>query len=300
MKQYVKHTLYAIIAALLLSGCARQSAPVDIAVNARSAVIMDARDGDILFKKNPDGRFPPASTAKVMTAIVAVEHLLLFEEVIPREGAVKVEPTVAGLRGGVAYKLEDLMEALLIKSANDAAVVIAEAVAGDEKKFAGLMNAKAAELGMKDTYFAKASGLPAGKKDSQYTTSDDLAKMMQYAMRYRFLLEMMSKKETTIRGSDGRAIRLKTHNKSLYSEPEALWGKTGYTREARRTFVGVDPSARPRIIVSLLRSDALWDDIATLRKEGLALYDEKYGNLFRRIFRWITGRKRAAREAVAY
>jgi D-alanyl-D-alanine carboxypeptidase len=124
--------------------------------------------------------------------------------------------------------------------------------------------------------------------------------MMHYAVRYRFLLTMMSKKETTIRGSDGRDIRLKTHNKSLYSAPEALWGKTGYTQEARRTFVGVDPSTRPRIIVSLLKSDALWDDIATLKKEGLALYNEKHGNVFSRALRWITGHWRVEREAAAY
>ena len=266
-------------------------------MGAKSAVVMDARDGEMLFEKNPDKRYPPASTAKVMTAIVAIEHMPLSKEIVAGKKELHVEPTIAGLKPGIGYSLEDLLKAILIKSANDAAVVIAKAVAGSEKRFASLMNAKAKELGMENTYFANASGLPAGKKDLQYTSSDDLAKMMRYALRYRIIPEFMSMKKTTIYGSDGKGIDLKTHNKSLFSRAGASWGKTGYTNEARRTFVGVDHSSHPRVIIAFLKSNTIWSDIATLKKKGLVLYSLKHGNIFSGILRWLVEQRQKGREA---
>jgi D-alanyl-D-alanine carboxypeptidase len=294
----LRYAAYVAVLALLFTGCSRKEEDIDISVNARSAVIMEIKDGDILYQKNPEKRYPPASTAKVMTAIVAIENLPLSEEIVPGKKAVNVEPTVAGLKPGVRYRLKDLIKAILIKSANDAAVVIAEAVAGSEKKFAALMNSKAKEIGMDNTYFATASGLPTGKKDSQYTTSIDLAKMMRYALSYPIIPEYMAQKDTTIYGSDKKRIYLKTHNKSLYSRNGASWGKTGYTREARRTFVGIDPSRRPRIIIALLKSNALWNDIAALKNGGLEMYELRHRHVFSEILRWISNQRERGRAAL--
>lgn len=293
-----RYAAYAAVFTLLFAGCSPKEGDIDISVNARSAVVMEIKDGDILYQKNPEKRYPPASTAKVMTAIVAIENLPLSEEITPGKKAVNVEPTVAGLKPGVKYRLADLIKAILIKSANDAAVVIAEAVAGSEKKFAALMNAKAKEIGMENTYFATASGLPTGKKDSQYTTSIDLAKMMRYALRYPVIPEYMAQKDTTIYGSDEKRIYLKTHNKSLFSKNSASWGKTGYTREARRTFVGIDPSRRPRIIIALLKSNALWNDIAALKNRGLEIYELRHRHVFSEILRWISNQRERGRAAL--
>ena len=114
---------------------------------------------------------------------------------------------------------------------------------------------------MENTYFATASGLPTGKRDSQYTTARDLAHMMRYALRYNIILDLMSQKELEIFGSDNKVIYLKTHNKALLRSEKAPWGKTGYTKEAKRTFVGTDPSYRPVIVFGLLQSTDLWNDI---------------------------------------
>ncbi|MBD3426508.1 MAG: hypothetical protein GF409_04695 [Candidatus Omnitrophica bacterium] len=294
-----KYVLSAVIAVCFLAGCSRSAEEaVDISVNARSAVIMEARSGQVLFEKSPGNKYPPASTTKVMTAIVAFENMNLSDEIVPRKGALNVEPTVAGLKADVKYRLKDLLKAILIKSANDAAVVIAEAVAGSEDEFARMMNEKAREIGMEDTYFATASGLPTGRDDSQYTTSIDLARMMRYALRYPVLVRFMSKKEATIKGSDGIGIQLKTHNRSLYSDNGASWGKTGYTRQARRTFVGVDPSPRTHIIIALLKSNALWSDIDTLKNDGLKLYRKKNRSFLANVLDWISEQRHKGRIAV--
>ncbi|MFH1394626.1 MAG: serine hydrolase [Candidatus Omnitrophota bacterium] len=245
-------------------------------ISAECAVIMDAGSGMALFEKNPKACFPPASTAKVMTAIVAVEKLPLDTEITVSPEAAQVEPVLAGLHSGVKYTLKDLLAGILIRSGNDAAQVIAEGVAGTEEKFSLLMNEKAKKIGMKNTYFANASGLPTGPKDTQYTTAEDLSCMMDYALKNKIILDMMSTEEKGIRGSDGQVIILKTHNRTLFSDDEKVIGKTGYTKEAKRTFVGVDSKSRPRIIIAVLQCTSLWKDVLTLRKSGLEIYEQKH------------------------
>ncbi len=294
--------IYVFVLILFLSGCAKKESHISIWVDARAAVILDAQNGEVLFEKRPDVKLPPASTTKIMTAVIAVERLPLHKEVMAGKVAVHVEPTVAGLRAGVKYKLEDLIAAILIKSANDASRVIAEAVAGSEKEFAALMNEKAKELGMENTYFATSTGLPVrmGKKrkDMQHTTAMDLAVLMRYAARYPIILESMSQKEKNIYGNDGRRIYLKTHNRTLFQRLDAPWGKTGYTIEAKRTFAGVNSSMKPEIVFSLLKSDNLWGDILQLNDKGLRLYKESRRNFISDIIEWIREQKKIGRERV--
>ncbi len=277
---------------LALRISAREVPSVEIDVNAKSAMIMEAGSGKVLFEKDADERLQPASTVKVMTAIVAMENLPLESEVIPTTSVVEVEPTVIELQPGTRYSLEDLISAILIKSANDAAVAIAEAVAGSEEDFVELMNRKAVEIGLKDTYYTNASGLPAVNREDQYTTARDLVTLMRYARRYKFLMNTLSKKETDIYGSDNKRIHLGTHNRSLFSKKGVSWGKTGYTIKAGRTFVGVDPSHRPRIIFALLKSKKLWHDIAVLKNRGLEVYRERRRNIFVNIINWIGGQEK--------
>jgi D-alanyl-D-alanine carboxypeptidase len=284
MKYTLRNIIYVVLVAFLLTGCARK-VPVDISVSAGSAIIVNARNGKVFFEKNPDKKSPPASTAKVMTAIVAIENAPLNKKIVPSRRAVGVEPTVAGLKPGVEYRLKDLLAAILIKSGNDAAITIAEGISGSEEEFAGLMNQKAREIGMENTYFANASGLPTGKKDKQYTTARDLVKMMRYALKYRIIPELLSKKEYVIYGSDKGKISLKSHNKLLFASPDVAWGKTGYTNEARRTFVGTDPSRKPHVAFALLRSKNLWTDIKALKTGGMDIYRRKRWGPFYRMVR---------------
>lgn len=243
----------------------------DIKVNAASAVIMDIGTGEILFKKNPDEKFQPASTVKLMTALVAVQNLPLDTKIKATNSVLHVEPTYAGIKPGATYALKDLVSAILIKSANDAAVAIAEGIAGSEESFVQMMNDKAVSLGMMNTNFTSASGLPAKPRTKQYSTSADLAILMYYASSEPFIVQELSKTKKTIKGDNGINMYLKTHNKSLYADYGGSWGKTGYTRVARRTFTGIDPTEHPNIVISLMKSNKLWSDIKTLITKGLPL-----------------------------
>lgn len=278
MKRYI---ILGLLVVCALAGCFREVPPLEIYVSARSAMIVEAKSEKVLFEKNADERLQPASTVKIMTAVIAMEMLPLESRIIPTGSITRVEPVNAGLEPGVQYSLKDLISAMLIKSANDAAVAVAEGVSGSEEAFVRLMNRKAKDIGMEDTNFTNASGLPAGNRSDQYTTAGDLVKMMRHALKYRFLLEIMSKKEADIYGSDNKRIHFRTHNRSLFFEEHASWGKTGYTVKAGRTFVGVDPSYRPRIIFAFLRSSSLWNDIAVLKNQGLKIYKKRHGNIFK-------------------
>lgn len=268
-----RNILLALMLVLSEWGYALEEPEVNVEVNAASAVIMDAATGKILFAKNPEERYPPASTVKIMTAILAIENLPLDSEVTPSREALSVQPTIVGLKPGVTYILEDLISAILIRSGNDAARAIAERVAGDQESFSKMMNEKALKIGMLNTYFRTASGLPTGSQDAQYTTALDLAVMMRYARRHSIIIEQMSRREGTIEGSDGVRISFTSNNRALLRGEDAPWGKTGYTRQARRTFAGIDPSTEPRIVFGLLRSSDLWNDINTLKDKGLELYE---------------------------
>ena len=270
---------------------------IDLSVNAKCAFIMDAGNGKILYQKNANDKYPPASTAKVMTAVIAVEKMNLSQEIIPSQKVLQIEPTIAGLKPGVKYAVEDLISAILIKSANDAAFVIAEAVAGSEKAFSVMMNEKAQALGMENSNFVKASGLPTGKKDSQYTTAEDLAILMRYAKKHKVILDNLSMKEKYITGSDGKRIYLKTHNRSLLRTKNAPWGKTGYTREAKRTFVGGNPG-KSKIVFGLLQSQDLWQDIITLKDKGLLIYDASHIGVIDALIIWIKQQRSIGKQSV--
>jgi D-alanyl-D-alanine carboxypeptidase len=297
MKNF-RNIIFGALIFFLLGGCGTKEAPIEVDVAGKAAAIVDARTGEVLFEKNPNAKYPPASTAKLMTALIAIENLPLNKEITPSKRAVFVEPTVINLKPGVSYKLKDLIEAILIKSANDAARVIAEAVAGSEQKFANIMNTRAKELGMDNTYFVTSSGLPTGKKDKQHTTVSDLTKLMIEAKKHKFLIETMSKKEADIYGSDNVKIYLKTHNKALFRRDHAPWGKTGYTIEARRTFVGINASLRPKIVFSVLKTNELWNDIFELNDKGLEIYREKNRTFISDLINWIKKERQKGRERV--
>ncbi len=247
----------------------------DVKVNAASAIIIDRSTGKILFDKNSSERFQPASTVKVMTALVALENLSLDDKIKATNSVLHVEPTYAGIKPDATYALKDLLSCILVKSGNDAAVAIAVGVAGTEKEFVEMMNAKARALGMTNTNFTSASGLPAKPRSTQYSTAGDLAILMYYASRKPFIVQELSKKKKTVKGNNGINMYLKTHNKSLYADYGGSWGKTGYTRVARRTFTGMDPSNDPKIVIALMKSNKLWADIKTLITKGLVLQENQ-------------------------
>ena len=239
-------------------------------VTAKSYVVVNASDGRILYAKNPNLRLPPASTAKVMTVLVAKERLSMEKSIVIGRRAANVPPSKAGLTPGASYTVKDLITAALVSSSNDAAVALAEATAGSERRFTELMNAKARQLGMNNTFFVNATGLTV-KKLKQYTTAYDLTTLIRMASKDKFLDDTMGITRTTIQGSDGKPILLSAHNKMLWRTPKFVKGKTGWTNASRHTFVGTNYDANKSIAFALLSSQKPWADIERLASFGLVL-----------------------------
>ncbi|TAN43630.1 MAG: D-alanyl-D-alanine carboxypeptidase [Nitrospirae bacterium] len=237
-------------------------------IRSRAAVVMDAETGRVLYAKNPDQRLMPASTTKLMTALVVLERARLSDVTTVSKKASQTSPTRVGLKEGDKVTIETLLYAALMRSANDASVALAEAVGGSEEQFVGLMNRKAIAIGANNTHFINANGLP-GK--GQYITAYDLAKIMRQAIKYPVLKEIINTRITEVATEAGKTMFIKNTNKLLWSDEEILGGKTGYTRQARHCFVCAGERDKETLIVSLLGTpsrDLLWKESEELMAFG--------------------------------
>lgn len=242
---------------LALSGAALASEP---RITARSATVSSA-DGTVLWEKNPGFKAPPASTAKVMAALVALERCSRSTWVTVSSHAAGQEPTRVGVRSGEKYRLEDLVRAALINSGNDAACALAEGVAGSEWRFATYMTDKAKKLGATHTVFKRASGLPA---EGQVTTARDLTIIMCAALKNEFIAKVMEIRETVIESSTGRRIPLRNHNRLLWDAGRPVYLKTGYTRASRHCYVGYIGKKGEYGVFAFLTASKPWPDVRAL------------------------------------
>jgi len=237
-------------------------------IKSRAAVVMDAETGRILYAKNPDLRLMPASTTKLMTALVVVERTNLHDVVTVSKKASSSPAIKIGLEQGDNINIETLLNAALIKSANDASVALAEAAAGSELEFVNLMNEKALALGLNNTRFINPNGLPGR---GQYITAHDLAEIMREAIRYPLLKEILGTREAMVFTGEGKTIFIKNTNKLLWSDADLMEGKTGYTKEARHCFAGAAEREIGIIIVALLGTPSralLWQETEDLMALG--------------------------------
>jgi len=244
-------------------------------INSRAAVVMDVLTGRMLYAKHPKRRLPPASTTKLMTAIVAIEKADLDNVVTISKNASIVRPLKAGFIQGDKVTVEKLLYAALIKSANDAAVALAEAVAGSEKGFVELMNQKAISIGAKDTKFINSTGLPG---PHQYTTALDLSKIMSCVLSYPKLKEIIATPAVELSTDKGEILSLKNTNKLLWSDGDLIGGKTGYTFRAGHCFVCAAEREKEVIIVALLGSSSrehLWKEAEALIDKGFQIIGNK-------------------------
>jgi len=190
-------------------------------------------------------------------------------------------PSKAGFKKGDRITIEGLLYAALLKSANDAAVAIAEAVAGSEKRFVSLMNQKALAIGARDTKFINANGLPGS---GQYTTVLDLSKILNYALKIPKLREIIGTPEAQITTKNGRIFNLRSTDELLWSDEKVIGGKTGYTQKAGHCFVGAAQREEKTILVAVLGSPSrknLWADTEKLISENLGV-DGGGNNFFHR------------------
>lgn len=249
------------------------------AILALSAVLMNPATGEVLFAKEPHLRLPPASTTKVLTALVALERLDPNARVLVSAQAAGAPPSRIGLRPGDAALTQDLLYGLLLKSGNDAAETLAEAAGGSVPGFAELMNAKAWQIGARNSHFMNPHGLP---NDEHYSTAYDQALIFRQAIAHPQFSDIVGTRSAALRIESGpgfygnaRLVPVVSHNRLLASYEGARGGKTGFTFKARHCFVGeVDRGGIP-LIVAVFNSPSrgtLWQDTRTLLDYGFARY----------------------------
>lgn len=227
-------------------------------VSAKAAVIMDAGTGQVVYEKNSHERRAQASTTKMVTALVTLEKAQL-SDVVKAGPDVKVEPSVIGLDPGDQLTVEQLLYGLLLPSGNDAAVALADYVGGSIPGFAAMMNAKAEQLGLKDTHFVTPHGLDA---DGHYSSAYDLAIIARAGMQNPVFARIVGATEFRIDGP----IRwvFKNSNKLLGVYPGADGVKTGYTDNAGRCLVFSATRNGHRAIAVVLDSADIFADAAAL------------------------------------
>lgn len=247
-----------------------------LSLNARAAVLMDADSGRILYGKNETMVFPMASTTKIMTLIVALEHNEPDQIVMASAGASAMPEVRLGVHEGERYRMEDLYYAMMLESFNDAAMMIAEGTVGSVENFAELMNEKAISLGCTQTYFITPNGLDAAdEKGVHSSTAEDMAKIMRYAIDNEDFLKITQTADYSFTDCD-RKRSFEVHNKNvlLTMMDGVLSGKTGYTADAGYCYVCAVKKDDRTFIVALLGSGwpphkgYKWSDVQTLLDYG--------------------------------
>ena len=251
--------IFALLGAFCCPTASAEAAP---AVSAAACVVM-CDDGSCLFEKDADSRRLIASTTKLMTALVCLENAGLEDPVTAKERHCLVEGSSMYLKAGERYTVRELLLGLLLASGNDAALAIAEHVAGSEEAFVQLMNQKAQELGLDNTHFENPHGLDA---EGHYSTAHDLARLMLCCMENPAFRELDAR-----HCADVKDQTLLNHNKLLSICPGCIGGKTGYTMAAGRCLVSCCEREGMRLVCVTLADPDDWDD-------HRGLYDWAYEN----------------------
>jgi len=245
-----------VLLAMMASATVAHAGPY---VTARGAVIMDAATGEVLWEKNADEPYPPASTTKVLTAIIALESGRLDDSFGVSEFASETAPSKINLHPGQRMRLRNLLYAVLLNSANDAAEVVAEGLGGTQVGFAERMNEKARAIGARSSHFVTPHGLTA---PGHVASAHDLALIFRYGLRLPLFREILETRSIEVPFDSGglQTVALHSHNRLLTGYAYPVIGKTGYTRPARRCFVGAGTHDNREIVIALLGATDLWGD----------------------------------------
>lgn len=271
MKKAICFILSAVLLGIFcLSSGALTPAPT---ISAKSAILIDAESLEVLYQKNAFTKLPMASTTKIMTALIALESGDVNRQV-------KIDPRALGTEGSSVYlekdetlSMRELVYALLLASANDAAVAIACEIAGSVEDFAVMMNQKAAELGLLSTHFVTPHGL---HHEDHYTTAYDLSRLTAEALKNNLFLEICSSKSAAITVDRNKGTRyLSNHNKLLRSYEGCIGVKTGYTKASGRCLVSAAERDGLRLIAVTLNAPDDWRDHRELLDMGFENYTRR-------------------------
>jgi serine-type D-Ala-D-Ala carboxypeptidase (penicillin-binding protein 5/6) len=241
---------------------------------AQTWLVADLDSGQVLAERDQDLRHPPASTIKVLLALVALDELNLDSTVVADETDSHVECSCVGVKAGRSYTARQLLDALLLVSGNDAANTLAHMLGGPEATVAK-MDAKAAALGAVNTHASTPSGLD-GPGGSGWSTAHDLAVIFRAAMANPVFAQITSEPSAVFPGDHGDHP-IVNQDELLQRYPGAIGGKTGFTDAARKTFVGAAARGGRRLVVAMMYGlvheggPTYWDQAASLLDWGFAL-----------------------------
>lgn len=238
-------------------------------VPAHSILLKELRSGRVLYEHESEKRLSPASLTKIMSALVILEKGHLDEQATVSKNAARAPKTHLRLRAGEVFRLEDLLKAMLIVSANDACLAAVEHVGGDEEQFVMLMNAKAAALGLSDTHFSNGCGFDG---PDHYSTAEDLAKLSEVALQNVVFRELVREEREIITPVSGhRAYVLHNTNRLLGRIPGVEGVKTGFTSKAGRCLIAKVSQNGSDLLLVILNSNRRWNTAKSLIDYGLRL-----------------------------
>ena len=269
MRKYAFIRISTLFLALLFAMLSLVLPAQALSLSAQSAVLIDARDGRVLYEKDADTPRPMASTTKIMTAVVALESCDVNEIIEIADEAVGVEGSSIYLQKGERMTLLELLYALLLQSANDAAVAIAVGVGGSVGNFADMMNEKAVSLGLTSTHFENPNGLDA---DGHVTTARELALLTAYALKNPTFAEIVATYKRKISGPDGTVRLVVNHNKLLNMYDGCVGVKTGFTKKSGRCLVSAACRESLTLVSVTLSAPDDWRDHTAMLNYGYENY----------------------------
>lgn len=236
-------------------------------VPAHSVLLKDLTTGRILYAHEAGKRLSPASLTKIMSALVILEKGRLDDLATVSRNAARAHKTHLRLKTGQVFRLEDLLKAMLIVSANDACLAAVEHVGGDEEQFVLLMNAKAAALGLADTHFSNACGFDGPE---HYSTAEDLAKLSEFALQNAVFRQLVREEREIISPvNDRRTYVLRNTNRLLGRIPGVEGVKTGFTSKAGRCLIAKVSQDGTDLLLVILNSNRRWNTAMSLITYGL-------------------------------
>ncbi len=252
----MKRSKVMIITALIISATIiptpgfASEVKVDLAENAKSAILIERDTGTVLFEKNSDEKLSPASMTKIMTMLLIMEALedgkiQWNEKVRTSEYAASMGGSQVFLEEGEEMTVDELLRAISISSANDASVAMAERIAGTEKQFVKMMNQKAKEMGLKDTKFQNATGLPA---KNHYSSARDMAILAKELLKHEKITNYTSQYESYLREGTDKKFWLVNTNRLVKFYPGVDGLKTGFTKEAKYCLTATAKKGDMRVI----------------------------------------------------
>lgn len=278
-------TIFIIVINLLRpASFAVTSTESDIQIYSDGAVLMESSTGKLLYGKNENKKLYPASTTKILTAIIAIEKYNLTDTLTASKNAVMSIPSGysnAAIQPDEALKVQDLLELFLIHSANEIGYIFAENISGNVDKFADLMNQKASEIGCKNTHFTNPSGI---HDENHYTTAYDMALITQYCMKNQTFRDIVSMASCTISATDKYQERyFKNTNdlldsKSKYYYQYAIGVKTGFTTQAKNCLIAASKKDNLELITVVLGAEATPDGRSGRYVSTINLFEYGFNN----------------------